>query len=89
MQLILEKESKDYVIKRVDGTYQQHSHYKDKREAEKLIEYLEKGKRPIRRYDQIAAKRLLTKEEYEALKVQKRKQMYYNVGVKKNLKSCR
>lgn len=88
MELILEKTSKDYIIKRVGGTYNQHSHYENryKARAKRLIKTIKEGKRPIKLYDQIAAKRVLTKEEYESLKVVKKKQQYYNVGAKEHLK---
>ena len=87
MELVIKKSTRDYVVIRVNGEYNQHSHYKDKRAALRLIETIEKGKKPNNLYDQVAAKRLLTKEEYEQLRVCRRKQMYYNVGCKSNLKS--
>jgi len=84
LKLEIKRTARDYVIIRIGAEYTKHSHYSFKKEKEcyGLVETLKEGKRPLRRYDQVAAKRLLTKEEYEGLAVCKRKQQYFNVGVK-------
>lgn len=69
----------DYVVIRVNGEYEQHSHFKRKSGALKLIELIRMGLMPKKPYFIKAAKRLLTEEEFKQLKIKRKKPDYVNV----------
>lgn len=73
------KTSRDYVIIRDGGTYDQHGHIRNRRTVNQLIRYIELGKLPTSRYLRECARRLLTDEEYNNLQ-DKRKDYYINVN---------
>ena len=79
MRFTIKKTSRDYVVIRINGEYQQHAHFKKSSGARKIIELIEHGKLPTKKYFIDAAKRLLTEEEFEQLRGGK-KQKYYNVN---------
>lgn len=79
MRFTIKRTTRDYVVIRVNGEYEQHSHFKSKSGARKMIELIEHNKLPDKKYFRIAAKRLLTEEEYDSL-VGSKKQKYYNVN---------
>ena len=79
MRFTIKRTSHDYVVIRVEGEYDQHSHFKSKSGARKIIELIEHGKRPTKKYFVIAARRLLTEEEFEQLQ-SSGKPKYYNKG---------
>lgn len=79
MRFTIKKTSHDYIVIRINGEYKQHSHFRSKSGARKIIELIEHGKMPTKKYFIIAAKRLLTEEEFEQLRGCK-KQRYYNQG---------
>jgi hypothetical protein len=76
------KNSRGYVIVRVDGTYEQHAHIKTMDVCRLLIRLIEANKLPTSRYLQGSCRRLLLEEEYSQLK--RKKQYYINVN-----KGCR
>lgn len=70
-----------WLIKREDGIYEQHSHMKKKKDAEKVLRLIEINKYPDNKAYKTAMQRLLTEEEFRSLN---RKQKYVNInkGVK-------
>ena len=82
MRFTIKRTSHDYVVIRIGGTYDQHSHFRNKSGARKIIELLTHNQLPTKKYFKDAAKRLLTEEEYKQLKGGK-KQKYYNRGGRK------
>ena len=82
MRFTIKRTSHDYVVIRVNGTYEQHSHFRSKSGARKIIELLTHNKMPTKKYFITAAKRLLTEEEFDQLQGSK-KQKYYNRGGRK------
>ncbi len=66
-----------WLIKRVDGNYNQHSHLKSKKDAIKVKEMIEINKFPIKKDQQLAVQRLLTDDELRRLN---RKQKYININ---------
>lgn len=79
----IKRNSRGFVLIRVDGEYKQHSHHKTLKSCHDLIKLIECNKLPKSRYLKGSCKRLLTEEEYNQLRPGK--QMYYNVnkGVRK------
>lgn len=61
-----------WLIKREGGKYGQHAHMHSKRDAEKVRNLIDIGKRPYSKDFLIAAKRLLTEEEFKQLKKKSR-----------------
>mgnify|MGYP005996590619 CR=1 FL=1 len=88
MKLVIKRTSRDYLVIRVGGTYEQHAHFKSRKGAEQLIELIHKNRMPTKKYFIVAAKRLLTEEEFNNLTV-KKKRNYYNVAVKESIKCYR
>lgn len=82
MRFTIKRTSHDYVVIRVNGEYEQHSHFRSKSGARKIIELLQHNKMPTKKYFITAAKRLLTEEEFNQLQGSK-KQKYYNRGGRK------
>ncbi len=76
------KEVKDGYIVYRDGT-RKHTHFKSKHGARKFIYLMDKSLLPQSPYFVESAKRVLTEEEFNKLKI-RRKQKYHNVnrGVK-------
>ena len=85
MELVIKRTSRDYLVIRKDGAYEQHAHFKRLDGAEKLIDLINKNRMPTERYFQVAIKRLLTPEEIEQL-VYKKKKSYYNVAAKESIR---
>lgn len=79
MKLIIKRTSRDYVVVRVGGEYKNHAHFKRRSGAEKIIKLIDKRMLPNNEYFKTAAKRLLTEEEYNQLRVKKSKPNYVNV----------
>ena len=69
--------NRHYIIKRKNGEYHQHSHTQTRDGCEKLLRLIVKGLLPKDDYFKQAAKRILTEEEYNSLKVKER-QRYFN-----------
>jgi len=76
------KNSRGYIIIRIEGTYEQHAHIKTKDACRLLIRLIEANKLPTSHYLQGSCKRLLAQEEYSQLK--RKTQYYINVN-----KGCR
>lgn len=74
--------SRGYIVKRVDGEYEQHAHINTLSGCRLLIRFIEKNLLPTSEYLQGSCARLLTEEEYGRLK--QKKQKYVNVN-----KGCR
>lgn len=79
MRFTIKRTSHDYVVIRMGGEYDQHSHFNSRSGAKKIIELIQHGKRPKKKYFIIAAKRLLTEEEFEQLQGSS-KPKYVNVN---------
>lgn len=79
MRFTIKRTTHDYVVIRVNGEYDQHSHFNSKSGAKKIIELIEHKKLPTKKYFRVAARRLLTEEEYNKL-VGNKKQKYCNQG---------
>ena len=86
IELTIENRTKDCVVIRKNGTYGQHSHFKNEEDMKKFLELFEKNRMPQTKYNITAMKRLLTEEEFGQL-TGKRKQRYYNVGTKKSIRN--
>jgi len=82
MKFTIKRTTRDVVVVRVGGEYEQHAHFKKYSGARKIIELIQHGKMPTKKYFIIAAKRLLTEEEFEQLQGTK-KPKYYNRGGRK------
>ncbi len=79
MRFTIKRTTRDVVVIREGGEYEQHSHFRTYKGARKIIELIEHNKMPTKKYFIQAAKRLLTEEEFEELQGSK-KQKYYNRG---------
>lgn len=64
-----------WLLKRDEGTYSQHSHFKTKKEAERVKCLLENNRYPKNKKEKYAMQRLLTEEEFKRLN---KKQRYIN-----------
>lgn len=73
---IFQNERRDFVIKRVGGTYNQHAHLCTYQMAKQLERMIKARKMPKSPYLRGSCKRLLTQEEYDRLG--QRKDRYYN-----------
>ena len=76
---------KNYIVKRANDELYNHAHFKRRDHAFKFVHLLEKGIIPRSDYWYIAAKRVLTDEEFEESVLQKTKTRYRNNG-KKNVR---
>ena len=86
IELTIENRTKDCVVIRKGGTYEQHSHFKNKDDMNKFLKLLDQNRMPKGKYNITAMKRLLTEEEFSQL-TGKRKQRYYNVAAKKAVRN--
>ena len=79
----IKKNSRGYIITRVDGEYSQHAHLSTRDGCNRLLNLIENKLLPNSKYLQESCRRLLTDDEYA--KLRQKKQMYYNVnkGVRK------
>ena len=75
----LEDFDRPWLLKRSDGTYSQHAHFKTKKDAKRVKNLIEINKYPIKREDKYAMQRILTEEEFKSLD---KKQRYYNPCLK-------
>lgn len=66
-----------YLIKRENGTYEQHAHMRNRKDAEMVRKLIDANKYPYCREYKVAMQRLLTEEEFKILR---KKQRYYNVN---------
>ena len=64
-----------WLLKRLDGTEEQHAHFFTLKEAERVKHLIEINKYPKCKDDRVAMKRLLTDDEYKNLNCKDR---YYN-----------
>lgn len=73
---------KIYLLKRVNGTYDQHCHFDNKKDALDCIRIIQNGLRPKNKKQAKQIKRLLTDKEFLRLN---KKDKYYNqnCGVKR------
>ena len=67
-----------WIVKRINGAYRQHAHFKDEEGCERLLKFLKANKLPYNKYYRGSCKRLLTNNEYKNLKPSKDR--YYNIG---------
>ena len=67
--------TKPYLLKRVDGTYEQHCHFENKQDALDCIHIIQNGLSPKNKKQAKQLKRLLTDEEFKRLN---KKEKYYN-----------
>ena len=79
MRFTIKRTTRDVVVIREGGTYEQHSHFRTYSGAKKIIELIQHNKMPTKKYFIKAAKRLLTEEEFENLQGTN-KQKYHNVN---------
>lgn len=68
-----------WLLKRKDGSYDQHAHFKKKQDAQRVKNLIEIGKYPNKKEDKYAMQRILSEEEFKALD---KKQRYYNPCIK-------
>ena len=75
--------NRPYLLVRENGTYGQHAHMRNRKDAEKIRQLIDANRYPYCEEYKIAMKRLLTEEEFKKLK---KKQKYINInkGVKRN-----
>lgn len=73
---------KPYLLKRVNGTYDQHCHFEEEQHALDCIRVIQNGLRPKDKNQANQIKRLLTDKEFLRLN---KKERYYNqnCGVKR------
>lgn len=64
-----------FLLKREDGKYEQHCHFKTRKEAENVKHLIEINKYPRCKCEKDAMKRLLNEEEFKKLN---KKQKYHN-----------
>lgn len=64
-----------WLLKRVNGKYEQHSHFKTKKEAVKCKNRIEAWRYPHNSYQRTSMQRILTEEEFKSLNY---KQQYFN-----------
>lgn len=76
----LQNLERPWLIKRENGTYEQHAHCFTKKDAEKIRNLIDINKYPYSKSYQKAMQRLLTKEEYKNLN---RKDYYFNTKKKR------
>lgn len=72
----LKKISKGFILYSPHG----HSHFKNVKTANKCRRLIEKGIYPNNRYFQESCKRLLSKEDFERLRLKRKKEKYINVN---------
>lgn len=74
--------NKPYLLKRVNGTYDQHCHFEEEKDALDCIRIIQNGLRPKDKNQANQIKRLLTDKEFLRLN---KKEKYYNqnCGVKR------
>lgn len=78
MELKIEKYDnfeRPFLLKRSDGEYEQHCHFKTKKEAERIKNLIEVKRYPKNDNDKYAMQRLLDEEEFKKLK---KKDKYHN-----------
>lgn len=74
---VIFKSHDDWVIKRVNAEYENHSHFRKKQACEVLQDLIVKGIMPDKLYFRVAAKRLLNDIEFAGLR-SKQKTKYFN-----------
>ena len=79
---IIKDSSRGYIVKRIDGDYEQHAHVSTLNGCRLLINLIHKGMMPTSKYLQDSARRLLTEEEYKSLRQKKQRYVNVNKGMK-------
>lgn len=74
------KKHGSYIVRRIDGGYNQHAHINKYSTCKLLIKLIHANKLPTSEYLQDSCRRLLTEEEYVVLRPKKQK--YINKGVR-------
>jgi len=69
-----------YMVVRLDGTHDMHTHIRSMFGSKKLIELILKGKMPMNSYLNESARRILTEEEFNSLELNEE----YIYGYKEN-----
>lgn len=73
---IFKNERRDFIVKRIGGSYNQHAHLCTYDMAKQLVRMIKARRLPNSKWMRGSCKRLLTQEEYDGLK--ESKQRYYN-----------
>lgn len=76
--IYLKNLERPWLLRRDDGVYEQHCHFKSYNKALKVKNLIEIGKYPCKKDEKYAVQRLLTEEEFKKLD---KKDRYYNSGV--------
>ena len=79
IKLNIIKKHGSYIVRRIDGGYNQHAHINKYSTCKLLIKLIHTNKLPTSEYLQGSCRRLLTDEEYSRLRP-KKKQQYVNKG---------
>ena len=79
---IIKDSNRGYIVRRINGTYEQHAHINTLNGCRLLIRFISSNRLPTNKYLQGSCSRLLTEEEY--VKLKQKKQRYINVN-----KGCR
>ena len=75
---IIKDSNRGYIVKRIDGAYEQHAHVSSMNGCRMLINFIHSGLLPTSRYLQTSCSRLLTEDEYRGLR--QKKQRYININ---------
>lgn len=73
--IYFENLERPWLLKREDGEYEQHCHFKTKKDAHRIKHLIEINKYPGKKDEKYAMQRILTEEEFKKLD---KKQRYYN-----------
>ena len=74
----IKRTTRDWVVCRIGGKYEQHAHFRSKKGALKCIELIEKREFPTSEYFIGSVQRLLTIDEISKLTVHHKKEKYIN-----------
>ena len=82
IQFDIKRNSRGYIIIRLDGEYDNHSHVTTLNGCRLLISLIRQNRLPTSKYLQESARRLLTDEEYKTLRQKKQRYVNVNKGVR-------
>lgn len=81
--LLAQPKNRPYLVRRVNGTYEQHSHMQSKQDCEEIIKLMKANKLPnfkdkeLNKEYKVAIERLLTTKEFKRLQ---KKENYRNIN---------
>ena len=79
---IIKDSNRGYVVRRLDGAYEQHAHCKTLNGCRLLINCIHNNMLPTSDWLQGSCRRLLTGEEYSRLRIKKQRYINVNKGVR-------